>query len=359
MRILLLSTQPPGSQTGVRVHCDILCEQASLAGHVVERVTHLDCSPRVRRVAVWCIRFAALLGNLSRQIMPRVMYRWMSAHACRGRTADLVAAQDIMVARGARDAMGSGVPVLVTCHCSDPVEEVVRAARFTRLEGWIFGCWFRRQFEPLRDYVCVSEYAAGNLRRWVPATSRITVIHNGVPLDDGQATKLDKPTGQQVILNVGRLEPLKNQALLIRAMAHIPRSDVELWLVGDGPDRTALQALAAELGVTARLRFLGVRRDVRALMRLADLYVHVSLMENFPLVLPEAMLSGCAVLALDAGGVCECFGPGTEEALLPTTIDATTLAATIDGWLSAPSRLMKLRELQATFASGRFTAQGM
>jgi glycosyltransferase involved in cell wall biosynthesis len=95
-----------------------------------------------------------------------------------------------------------------------------------------------------------------------------------------------------------RLADLKGQGFLLEAMAALPaRSRSRLALAGDGPLEAALKAQAAQLGVGERVRFLGSRRDVPALLAAADGYACASQVEGHPLSLLEAMATTRPVVA--------------------------------------------------------------
>ena len=110
------------------------------------------------------------------------------------------------------------------------------------------------------------------------------------------------PEDALVIGHVGRFDPQKNHALLVRiaaaALRRAPRA--VLVLVGDGPLRPAVEAEAARLGIRERLLFTGVRADVAALLRAFDALVFPSLREGLPLVGLEAQAAGTPLVLSDA-----------------------------------------------------------
>jgi glycosyltransferase involved in cell wall biosynthesis len=88
-------------------------------------------------------------------------------------------------------------------------------------------------------------------------------------------------------------------------------------IAGEVTDRAALEARAAERGVSSRIRFLGHRRDVPALLAIADLFVLPSLYEGFPLSVLEAMAAGVPVVATDIGGTDELVSSETGLPVAP------------------------------------------
>jgi glycosyltransferase involved in cell wall biosynthesis len=111
-----------------------------------------------------------------------------------------------------------------------------------------------------------------------------------------------------VVGTVGRLVDVKNQAMLIRAMAPLLSADVRLVIVGDGPLRSELDAEVLRLTEPRWCVLTGRRMDVPRLMTAFDVFALSSTTEGLPLVVPEAMSAGLPVVATDVGG-------------LPTVID--------------------------------------
>lgn len=149
--------------------------------------------------------------------------------------------------------------------------------------------------------------------------------------------------GTPVIGTVGRLNPVKDQAGLLRAFAdvHAARPDAVLVLVGDGALRAALEARALELGLGASVRFLGDRSDVRALLPGFDLFVLSSLSEGYSMALLEAAASALPIVATDVGGNREIVADGLNGLVVPPS-DADALAAALLALVADPSRAAAL-----------------
>ena len=122
-----------------------------------------------------------------------------------------------------------------------------------------------------------------------------------------------------VIGTVGNLRKEKNQGLLIRALAIMKdrgRSFKALF-IGDGPCRSDLEILAAELKVDEKVIFLGTRRDVPHLYGLLDIYCLTSRFEGLPLTLLEAMAAGVPVIGTDVIGISEVISNNKNGLLVP------------------------------------------
>jgi glycosyltransferase involved in cell wall biosynthesis len=133
-----------------------------------------------------------------------------------------------------------------------------------------------------------------------------------------------------LILSISRLAPDKGLEYLIEASAIMPPMGRRLQIViaGDGPFREQLERLAATLGVTDRVKFIGFRKDVGDLLAACDLMVLPSLREGLSISLLEAMAVGKPIVATNIGSQREVAAHG-DMALLVRPADATALAESI------------------------------
>lgn len=152
----------------------------------------------------------------------------------------------------------------------------------------------------------------------------ICIVRNGIAASeptkgpDPRAT-LGLSPEHVVGLFVGRLVAVKNVSSLLRAIAALPPTPQPfvLLVAGDGPLRGELEAQARALRIDSRVRFLGERRDVAALLRAAAFLVLPSLGEGLSNVILEAMAAGCPVLASDVPGNREAVAHAREGLLYP------------------------------------------
>jgi glycosyltransferase involved in cell wall biosynthesis len=181
---------------------------------------------------------------------------------------------------------------------------------------WIFTAhdryrknWAIRPFRRAHGSICVSEAVRKHLSGFLP--NRVEVIRNGIPFSGRQWGK--KPNGAMRILFVGRLTHRKGLHIVMEALSSLKDWEWSLEVVGDGPQRQVLEALAGSLGIKRRVIFQGFRDDPQKWMVESDLLIFPSLDEGMGLVLMQAIQVGVTVLASDIEPVRELVG---EEALL-------------------------------------------
>ena len=153
---------------------------------------------------------------------------------------------------------------------------------------------------------------------------------------------------ERLLLSVGRLEESKGFHVLLHALAaarHHGGLEGVSWrwvALGEGPHRPSLEALTADLGLGAHVRFPGRVPDaeMHAWHELATLFVHPTLYEGSSLVTLEAMAHRRAVVASAAGGIPDKVRPGENGWLVPPG-DPSALAAAISGAVADPERLAR------------------
>jgi sugar transferase (PEP-CTERM/EpsH1 system associated) len=152
---------------------------------------------------------------------------------------------------------------------------------------------------------------------------KVRQLYNGVDTD--RFSPIDRavvaPPESIVVGTVGRLDPVKNQARLLRAVAEIRRQHpqltarLRLLIVGDGPLRASLESLAVELRMEGIVEFAGARADTPDLLRRMDLFVLPSINEGISNTVLEAMASGLPVVAARVGGNPELVSDGVTGCL--------------------------------------------
>jgi glycosyltransferase involved in cell wall biosynthesis len=229
-----------------------------------------------------------------------------------------------------------------------------------RLRTW----WTRKA-----DAVIVpSRYLAGWIAAWGVPGKRIVVIYNASPAQemswkeevaqDRGASPARIPLTMPVkLVTVGRLVPLKRVDKVIEAM--VPLDDLGLVIIGDGPERRRLQALARALNLTDRIYFAGQRsnEETLALMTSCDLFVLNSTHEGLPHVLLEAMSLGLPVVTTAVGGTPEVVRDGENGRLIRVT-EGATLHDALSKLASSPSERQHLAA-GATQTAKRFCFRAM
>lgn len=217
----------------------------------------------------------------------------------------------------------------------------------------------RRYFPWADGWIAISEGVADDAARLIGVPrAKIATIHNPVvtpellrqlsaPIEDPWLT----PGRPPVVLGVGRLVAQKDFATLVRAFARVrARRDVRLLLLGEGPERPALEKLAAELGVASDLRLAGRVGAAPAYMARAAVFVLSSAWEGFGRVLVEALAAGCPVVSTDCpSGPREILAGGAFGPLVPVG-DAEALADAIVSALDRPLARSSLRKRAAEFS---------
>ncbi|WP_455270834.1 glycosyltransferase [Rhizobium herbae] len=168
--------------------------------------------------------------------------------------------------------------------------------------------------------------------RGVEVISNFTNTERVAPVDRKSVTT---PDDAPVVMSMGRFVPRKGFALLTEAVARLP--GVYLWIAGDGEEMENVRKLAADLGVTDRIRFLGWQKDTRPYVAAADIFVMPSSHEPLGNVILEAWAQGKPVVSSRSEGPTWFMRDG-ENGLLADIGDT-------DGFSRAIERLINDRAL--------------
>lgn len=285
-----------------------------------------------------------------------------------------------MSLRGTLDALSLTklVGIIRREHLDVAHGHLIRGMFYAMATGMVTGC-----ASIGTDHMFHPNWTMRYLRRLVVSTSimrratvpeiqheRIAVVPYGVEVaklesDAAHATEeralWDIPVGAKVVGLLGRLTDVKGHDILLRSLASIPEGD-RPWAVFAGPEEaewgSSVRELANELNVADRVRFLGPRNNVGAVMQACDVIAAPSRMEACPLVLLEAMILGRPVVATTVGGIPDVVRHGETGLLVPPE-DPESLADTLRAILADGDLRRRLGTAARSDALNRFTPEAM
>jgi glycosyltransferase involved in cell wall biosynthesis len=210
--------------------------------------------------------------------------------------------------------------------------------RIFTVHGWAFSAYsglasrlYRvadRLMAPLTTaIICVSERElADGLAAGTCKADRAVVIRNAVDVAAAPRSRHDRPTPR--LIAVGRLKAPKDFLTLVRACALLAPGSFEALIVGDGPDRAAIETEIGRLGLEDSVLLAGERADVPELLADSDVFVLSSRSEGLPVSVLEAMAAELPVVASRVGGLDELVVGGETGILVPSG-DHEALAAAL------------------------------
>jgi glycosyltransferase involved in cell wall biosynthesis len=333
VRIVVVSGIWPPDVGGPASHAPALAAALVEAGHEVEVVTTANRPPAPQPYPVrWVSRARpALLRHVGvvRQV------------ARAARAADRIYATT-MVRRAALGATLARRPLFVKLVADEVFERERRSGRFDgtleefqRIHGGprvrMLRATRTAALRRARRVVLPSAYLREIAIGWGLEPDRLTVVPNPAPELPAAPARDEARYALGIrglaVGTAGRLTAQKALRDALEAIARVP--DVELLVLGEGPERAALERRAASLGISDRVRFLGAgtRDDVVALFRAVDAVLLTSAWENLPHTLLEALAVGAPVVATAVGGIPEVVVDGENGLLVPAhAVDAIAWA---------------------------------
>ena len=221
--------------------------------------------------------------------------------------------------------------------------------------GWLGGYYKPPRFAACDRIVGVTQDIVDHMRAagWPEARSHylptFAVCEPAGPIDRAE---FGTPEDVPLLLALGRLHVKKAFDILLKSLVSVPKA--WLWIAGEGELRAKLEALAAELGVADRVRFLGWRYDREALLATADICVFPSRYEPFGTVTIEAWACQTPLVAAASAGPAGVIHDG-EDALLVPVDDVAALAAAINRILDSPELARNLVAAGLRRYSAEFT----
>lgn len=371
-RVLIATVMRPDGETGVQTH--FRAYAAYLAAYVqpAQLITPFD-SPRWQVYPVFAMRrLLDLISSVSSVWWYRTWHALFLRLALRRVLADgracVVYAQCPLSADAALRARSSEKQrVVMVVHFNiSQADEWADKGKIS-----VGGSLFQsiRRFESdllprLDGLVFVSEFMRRELAMRIPSIEEIPyrVIPNFLR-DPRLAGKNNSPLSD--LICIGTLEPRKNQryAIEIVAAAKQMGRPISLTIVGDGPSRSALEALCQKLDVADQVKFAGFVKNGSCLLSQHRACLHAAQIENFPLTLVEALAYGTPIFAPAVGGVPEVFSDGIEGRFIPLD-DAHSAACLIIEWLDSETTLKQagiaartryLSSFEETCVAGKLT----
>ncbi len=189
------------------------------------------------------------------------------------------------------------------------------------------GQWYKK-FDKV---VCVSEQVKASFDRIFQNRFPSVVLRNYIDTETIVARSQEpiaaqKPIGKLLLLAVGTLYPPKNYPRLLRSVQRLIEdgSKVELWILGDGEQRSMLEAFVAEHGLSESVRFWGFQKNPYPFFRLADLLVCSSNYEGFSTVISEGLILGKPIVTTECSGMRELLGDSEYGLITDNSDEAFT-----------------------------------
>jgi glycosyltransferase involved in cell wall biosynthesis len=238
----------------------------------------------------------------------------------------------------------------------------------THLREQLYNRMDRLSLPTARRVITVCEAFARELRKAGVAPERISVQHNSISreeaatADEVQAvkTRFGIAEGEPIVLAIGRLSSEKAHIDLLAAFRHLlkvnPESRAKLIIVGDGPERSRLEAAVLSYGINTRVHFAGQISNVKPYYAAAKVLVLPSHSEGSPYVLLEAMAAGLAIVATKVGGVPEMV-EDEESALLVALRDSEMMAGAISRVLTEDGLARKLTLNASALVNTRYSPE--
>jgi glycosyltransferase involved in cell wall biosynthesis len=216
---------------------------------------------------------------------------------------------------------GNDVPLVVSVHGGDLSYTAARSERGRET--------VTRVLRAADAVIANSDVTRGGIEALTGPLPLLEVIHPGADIPASLPEREPSPT----LVTVAHLEPHKNQAAVIRAVAALGGRHPELryLLIGKGPDRDGLEQLAARLGVAGRVVFAGALDHEAAMQRMARGWLHVmpSVHDAFGVAHVEAMAAGLPAIGGTGTGAEDIAAAGEGMVLVPSG-DEGALARAID-----------------------------
>jgi glycosyltransferase involved in cell wall biosynthesis len=241
-------------------------------------------------------------------------------------------------------ALWAGIPHVLSIHGGDIFDPSKRLSphRLPLVRPAVG--WVMRRSDAV---VAQSENTRENAYRYYSYRGPISLLPLGIrqpPFPRISRSEASLPVDRFLAVTVGRLVRRKQVDLLIEAVAHPSCREVDLVILGDGPERQELEACAQRLGLADRVHFLGHVSETRKwqILSAADLFVSATAHEGFGLVFLEAMAAGLPIVTFDHGGQMDFLREDVHGHMVAVG-DVNGLSAAIAGVQGDPASAARFR----------------
>ena len=319
--ILIATIMRPQGETGLQTHVQQFARYLRDTGQPFVLVTPFDL-PKLIVYPTFGIR--KLLGSFNGSLNVWWYTHWHSSflqyalarRLCDGKSR-IIYAQNPPSARAAlRARVNSSQRVVMAIHFNNSEAVEWAEKNLISKDGAMYRSIRAREAETFRRVDAIVHFSKFMHRAVQDRKLGIEGIPHKLIPNFIADPDVEEPNEQPTLdlINVGTFEPRKNQAFILDIMAAAREGGHSLTatLIGDGPSRREIETKAQNLGLTGQVRFPGYVRHGARQMRRHRAYIHAARMENFPLVLVEAMARGLPVFAPPVGGIPEAFQDGVE-----------------------------------------------
>lgn len=188
---------------------------------------------------------------------------------------------------------------------------------------------FQQAYKHIDGCIAISKSVSQSMNLVCKDVSKITIIYNGVDTTKFKEATNAKKKAIPTLAYIGRLIPDKGVDLLLNALKKVSK-DYEFYIIGEGTESEKLKVLNESLGLTDRVKFVGVQWNISEWLAKADVFVHPAVwQEGFGLTLVEAMAAGVPCIAFKRGAIPEII-EDEKNGFLVDHIDVNALAEKID-----------------------------
>ena len=244
-------------------------------------------------------------------------------------------------------------PVVATCH--NWVGGTAALGIYNHLD--------RMALKKFNALAAVSDTVAHRLLAFGVPAEKIKTIANGIDaktFERAQPLPLLKDEGSTVVGVVARLDLQKGFEYLLRAASELCKTfpDLKIVLVGEGPDRDAIEKMILQYGLQSNVILAGQQSNMPGIYAAMDIFVLPSLNEGLPMTVLEAMTASKPVIATRVGAIPSVIKDG-ENGLLVAPKDSEGLRNAIASLLADPERRLRLGEQAHAWVSRNYTAETM